>query len=464
MPIELYPNIAKVKRNGVYQNLPGFVQASGDADIEAMIANSETSTTAQFNHDKNTYFILNGVLYQADENILVNDTIAVGTNCHVEVLSNDVAENITNIEELKTIKDTYFDDGSLLKYLYKENTYINASNVETALTGYNLYKIPVKANDVVYITWTGADFWNALTRKYVADLYDGSYTSIDNTISASYKYGGFLPYSLNRPIKAFITDCGKTNAQYLFICSYAEYAKNVTVKKYPTPWFSSNNTFKKTDFGVILDEYNAIKSPTVMDGSNRFDYFSSPDDYYSLIIKGKAGDKLIFNAPSDIPVKLASIVSLATQTVVPAGTKEYTLLNDALIITYYSVALGNTTEYIPCDTPKINAKDISRMVAGAIRNEGSGWEFIDNSGHTPLNCSSVSVNGNGEIEIGFSFTATKVISFVIATDETFAQTYTIGASVGLNKATCSVYQNGTKIDASEISSQYGNFWFIGIFV
>lgn len=92
MSIELYPNIAKVKRNGVYQNLPGFVQASGDADIKAMIANSENSTTAQYAHTEGSYFILNDVLYKAIINIAVNDTIAVGTNCEVAILSDDVSK------------------------------------------------------------------------------------------------------------------------------------------------------------------------------------------------------------------------------------------------------------------------------------------------------------------------------------------------------------------------------------
>ena len=92
MSIELYPSVAKVKRNGVYQNLPGFVQQSGNADIEAMIANKETSTTAQYPHNKGTYFILNDVLYEADADIAVNGVIDVGINCHVAILGNDVAE------------------------------------------------------------------------------------------------------------------------------------------------------------------------------------------------------------------------------------------------------------------------------------------------------------------------------------------------------------------------------------
>lgn len=102
MSINIYPSIAKVKRNGVYENLPGFVQQSGDADIEAMIATKESDTIAQYPHPKGSYFILNDVLYQADVDIPVSGTIAVGTNCHVAVLSDNL-ENVENdVKDLKS--------------------------------------------------------------------------------------------------------------------------------------------------------------------------------------------------------------------------------------------------------------------------------------------------------------------------------------------------------------------------
>lgn len=97
MPIDLYPSVAKVKRNNVYQNLPGFVPETGDNSAQAMIANAETSTTAQYTHPKDSYFILNNTLYQADENIPINGTIAVGTNCHIAILGNDVSELIGEV-------------------------------------------------------------------------------------------------------------------------------------------------------------------------------------------------------------------------------------------------------------------------------------------------------------------------------------------------------------------------------
>ena len=135
MPIELYPNIAKVKRNGVYQNLPGFVQASSDSDIKAMIATSETSTTAQFVHKAGSYFILNDVLYQADENIAVNDIIAVGTNCHVEILGNDVEENAKNISDLKDTVDEMAEEFEI-NYTLNDG-YIASNGAVISPTQYN---------------------------------------------------------------------------------------------------------------------------------------------------------------------------------------------------------------------------------------------------------------------------------------------------------------------------------------
>ena len=141
MPIDLYPSIAKVKRNGVYQNLPGFVQQSGDADIEAMIAGTETSSTAQYTHAKWSYFILNDTLYQADEDIEVNDVIAVGTNCHVAVLGDDVGqlkyaiENSTaEMNDEMRINNAYKSFENVVDYSFENDADIPATNT-SAYTG-----------------------------------------------------------------------------------------------------------------------------------------------------------------------------------------------------------------------------------------------------------------------------------------------------------------------------------------
>ena len=132
MPIDLYPNIAKIKRNGAYQNLPGFVQQNSNADIKAMIANSESTTTAQYAHPKDSYFILNDVLYKAIINIAINDSIAVGTNCEVAVLANDFSDFYSSVSD-NVVRDitTFspeFEQGTI------SNTYKEAANAKRIRT------------------------------------------------------------------------------------------------------------------------------------------------------------------------------------------------------------------------------------------------------------------------------------------------------------------------------------------
>lgn len=96
------------------------------------------------------------------------------------------------------------------------------------------------------------------------------------------------------------------------------------------------------------------------------------------------------------------------------------------------------------NTPLVYYSDFSdsknvKVLAGVIRNSGSGWQFIQDSGHEPLNLSSVSVNSNGQIVLDYGFTAKKVLSLVVCPDETFAKIYSVGASVGDSQSIINVY-------------------------
>lgn len=110
--------------------------------------------------------------------------------------------------------------------------------------------------------------------------------------------------------------------------------------------------------------------------------------------------------------------------------------------------------------PDVNANIV--FLGGAVRNSGDGWKFIDNAAHTPINCDSVSVDESENLVINFAFTASKVVSFVICPDEYYAKDYTIGASVGLGNAVCTIYHNGAKVNASDVIANTGNFWFFGV--
>lgn len=80
-----------------------------------------------------------------------------------------------------------------------------------------------------------------------------------------------------------------------------------------------------------------------------------------------------------------------------------------------------------------------KIIAGVIRNSGTGWRLIDDANHQPINIDSVSVDSANNIVINYGFTASKVLSLVVTPDDTFAKSYTCGASVGLSTATIALY-------------------------
>ena len=140
--------------------------------------------------------------------------------------------------------------------------------------------------------------------------------------------------------------------------------------------------------------------------------------------------------------------------IAPAGaTKMYltvdypytTPLSDIATTVYkYNEVAGYALNSARLSTQPVYYSDISaskkiKIIAGVIRNSGNGWEFLDDTGHNPLNLTTISVDENGYIVVDYGFTAKKVLSLVVAPDETYAGQYTCGASVGFDKATIRLF-------------------------
>jgi len=103
-------------------------------------------------------------------------------------------------------------------------------------------------------------------------------------------------------------------------------------------------------------------------------------------------------------------------------------------------------------------------VIGVLRNNSGTWEAIDNSGHSPVNIESVSATTSG-ITVNFTFTASKVRTFIVGVDETYAgMGYVCGASAGFDNAIIKCAVSGTYINHI-IDSQvpYSNLWIYGVF-
>lgn len=231
MPIDFYPSVAKVKRNGVYQNLPGFIPQTGDASIEAMIANTESSTTAQYVHPKDSYFILNDTLYQADENIAVNDSISVGTNCHVAVLGDDVGilnEKVNRLDypyEAVSYNMTINSGGD---YLYGSNTVGTAPKRRNStgkwgiidLRNYpnGILKIEtplIKSNSTVSCLWVDS---NGMVMSKFVTYYTGASGGKFSYNSATGKYETTIRYN---------------NVGYFYYSAYTGSSTSLSVTIYP---------------------------------------------------------------------------------------------------------------------------------------------------------------------------------------------------------------------------------------
>ena len=86
-----------------------------------------------------------------------------------------------------------------------------------------------------------------------------------------------------------------------------------------------------------------------------------------------------------------------------------------------------------------------KIVACALRNDGTGWKFLNDENHVPIGVQEV-VTNQTQLELKYSFNVKKVISLVATPDETFANMGIIcGASVGLTSA---------KIQFSQLNQAY----------
>ena len=87
-----------------------------------------------------------------------------------------------------------------------------------------------------------------------------------------------------------------------------------------------------------------------------------------------------------------------------------------------------------------------KVIAGTVQNDGTGWKFIVDASHqADLNCDSVSAD-NANVHINYaSIDATKVVSFMVSPDESFAALgYFCGASVGVEQSSIKLYKSVPK--------------------
>lgn len=197
------------------------------------------------------------------------------------------------VDEVTTLKADFSElvpvSNRLAPYLYKENTYIR-NGVETALSGYDLFKIPVSQGDVVFFsqTTTGTVWWNSLTPGYAFALLkdDETYVAIVSSSSDGVGYwGSAVKYGL------FQIPSGVT---HLMSVAYHDYVENVRVGiNVPLTQLNADGT---SVYNTVFDisEKTAFKSTGYKRNTTPPAFSALSGGYYAHTLRVKSGDKLTF--------------------------------------------------------------------------------------------------------------------------------------------------------------------------
>ena len=111
----------------------------------------------------------------------------------------------------------------------------------------------------------------------------------------------------------------------------------------------------------------------------------------------------------------------------------------------------------------VELTDEYAVVSGVIRNEGNGWELIQDDSHETIGIIDVSEDSEKIIIKYDEFS--KVNSLIATPDETMAsEGYVVGASVGVSETWISVYdKNGELVKPIDYINNSGNIWIQGVF-
>ena len=318
---------------------------------------------------------------------------------------------------------------TLEPYLYKKNTYINSSGVDTTLSGYDTYKIPLNDFDVLHISWD-AEFWTGLSTGYIANVEfsDSSRLAIFNLGNLS--YANFVAVYSEGIVLGAIPDLSDVKALYFTVKSNLVNNVHIAINK---PYVQYVYDAKKI---IELDSDNSIQSG-IYYGDSGFSTFSSP--YFTNWVKFNKGDRIDINK-TVTGVNGKAMVIDSSGNISRLTTGSYIATDVSILCIFNNSNISGDITFTPAlNTEIVDDGKQLKFIAGVIRNSGDGWEYINDSGHEPLNLTSVSVDENGRIEIDYGFTASKVLSLVATPDETFAGLYSIGGSVGLDKTLFNVY-------------------------
>ena len=329
-----------------------------DTEGRAMLAPTEASSTASAAHLTGSYFILNGVLYQATADIASGGgivTSGAGQNCEAVTggLGGDVSELKRVLAPMavggmpgqvmtkNSLADgdegwrTLFIDSNLSQWLYAQDKYINNSYELAELSGYNTYKIPVDPLDFVIVSWTGDDPLGTLNAqyRYTMEYSDGMRRDLGNE-----------SFRKNGKNEIFIIP---NNAVALYLAFKETNTGNgfSIVKNSPRTYSPDLNYFDH--FAMPVNHYTFAAVPLYFDRSNNYVLKDWQSSSYSVWwIKVKAGDTVAFTS-LDSTIGLCGLYRDASGNGGVITELSHTFASDAVLNVIEKADTPNTVTIIP---------------------------------------------------------------------------------------------------------------------
>lgn len=196
------------------------------------------------------------------------------------------------VDNLKSaITQIISDYDNLTPYFYKSNIYINNSGVETALQGYDTYKIPVNVGDIIRFSWESLStlpWGTSLSNSYAIHVHksDDTYLNMSTTIGNVGRI-----WVANK--EAFII--APTDADFVTITILPDNIEGVKIEKnHPTPNLIDDEKVSIYDTVFIVNEQNAIKTQFYVDRNGNYQVMGNTVSVFSIKIKN--GDEAIFQS------------------------------------------------------------------------------------------------------------------------------------------------------------------------
>ena len=271
-------------------------------------------------------------------------TVADGAITTVKIADDAVTDAKLAQAGVKSIVRRY---GTFESYLYKRNTYINNSGAEATVNGYDTYKIPVSANDLLHIVWTG-NFWYNLNPAYCLKLEksDGTFENLSMLQDGGWFY---ISNNIKEGIFAF-----PEGYRFFVLTCYRDYSDMIIVDVNGHGSVLDDTAVRLRQTVTSIDRQSAFETKYYFTNSGGIMTLSG--NYKALLMPVHAGDKVTFS--SLVLSYYATFRSASSGTTVNVTTASYVAGEDGVLSVFEPLDGTSNAMLVAADSVKIDASNI----------------------------------------------------------------------------------------------------------